>query len=87
MLLNKCDEGYCIHVYYFFCVCALCQEKHSFLLYIYMLLFIAYFLIHVVYEDDVEKTQRVDESKTLINSRKILEILIFKLKNEQDLKM
>lgn len=52
-----------------------------------MLLFIAYFLIHVVYEDDVEKTQRVDESKTLINSRKILEILIFKLKNEQDLKM
>lgn len=71
----------------FLCVCALCQEKHSFLLYIYMLLFIAYFLIHVVYEDDVEKTQRVDESKTLINSRKILEILIFKLKNEQDLKM
>lgn len=52
-----------------------------------MFLFIVYFLIYVVYGDGVEKTMREDELKTLINFRKILEILIFILRDKQDRKI
>lgn len=47
-----------------------------------MFLFIVYFLIYVVYEDDVEKILWEDELKILINFCKILEILIFKFRDK-----
>lgn len=66
------------------CVCVHCVKKNILYCTLHMFLFIVYFLIHVVYGDDVEKTLREDESKTLINSRKILEILIFILRDKQN---
>lgn len=64
-----------------FCVCIVSRRTCL----LHALYIIVCFLI--VYANDVENTLRDDESKTLIKSRKILEILIFILGDKQDRKV